>query len=134
MGKGIVGTVTKPAVGILDLASGAASAIRDSSRTSSRMIPDRVRPPRVATGLGGLLPVYSEMAARGQELLYDVNERNHGEVFIAVETLMSGPGRDLRILISSQAVTVFKPGKGNQTVRNNYDSWFCRNIKFIFVC
>lgn len=115
-GKGIVGTVTKPAVGILDLASGAASAIRDSSRTSSRMVPDRVRPPRVATGIGGLLPIYSEMAARGQELLYDVNERNYGELFIAVETLMSGPGRDLKILVSSHAITVFKPGKGNQTM------------------
>jgi len=30
-GKGVVGTVTKPVVGVLDFASGAATAIRDSS-------------------------------------------------------------------------------------------------------
>lgn len=32
LGKGIVGTVTKPVVGMLDLASETASAVRDSSR------------------------------------------------------------------------------------------------------
>ncbi|CAG7684383.1 unnamed protein product [Allacma fusca] len=116
LGKGIVGTVTKPAVGILDLAAGAASAIRDSSRTSARMVPERVRPPRVATGHGGLLPVFSDMAARGQELLYEVNDRNYSELFIGCETLMSGPGKDLRILVSSQAVTVFKPSQKNQPI------------------
>ena len=116
VGKGIVGTVTKPAVGILDLATGAASAIRDSSRTSSRMMPERCRPPRVVTGNGGLLPLYSDMASRGQELLYEVNDRNYKELFIGHETLISGPGRDLRVLVSSQAVTVFKPSKGNPII------------------
>ncbi|ODN01813.1 Vacuolar protein sorting-associated protein 13D [Orchesella cincta] len=112
IGKGIVGTVTKPAVGILDLASGAASAIRDSSQTSSRLMPPRVRPTRVVVGNGGLLPQYSEMAARGQEMLYDVNDRNYKELFIGCESLKSGPNQDLRIMISSEAITVFKPGKG----------------------
>jgi len=51
--KGILGTVTKPAVGVLDLATGAASAIRDSSKTSSRLIPSRIRPSRVAMSNGG---------------------------------------------------------------------------------
>lgn len=32
IGKGIVGTVTKPVVGVLDLASETASAVRDSSK------------------------------------------------------------------------------------------------------
>ena len=31
LGKGLVGTVTKPVVGVLDFASGAATAIRDTS-------------------------------------------------------------------------------------------------------
>ena len=31
IGKGLVGTVTKPAVGILDLATGAANAVKDTS-------------------------------------------------------------------------------------------------------
>jgi len=111
--KGIVGTITKPAVGVLDLATGAASAIRDSSKTSSRMMPHRLRPTRVVVGNGGLLPLYSEIAARGQELLYDLNDRNYNELFIACETLKSGLNQELRIMISSQAITVFRPGKGN---------------------
>lgn len=32
LGKGLVGTVTKPVVGMLDLASETATAVRDSSR------------------------------------------------------------------------------------------------------
>lgn len=32
LGKGLVGTVTKPVVGVLDLASETATAVRDSSR------------------------------------------------------------------------------------------------------
>ena len=72
-GKGLVGTVTKPAVGVLDLATGAASAVRDSSRSSSKEIPKRVRPPRLVIGPGGILPRYSEKQGRGQELLFQLN-------------------------------------------------------------
>ena len=73
-GKGLVGTVTKPAVGVLDLANGAASAVRDSSRSSSKEVPKRLRPPRLVTGPGSILPRYSERQGRGQELLYHLNE------------------------------------------------------------
>ena len=72
-GKGLVGTVTKPAVGVLDLATGAASAVRDSSRSSSKEIPKRIRPPRLVIGPGGILPRYSEKQGRGQELLFQLN-------------------------------------------------------------
>ena len=75
LGKGLVGIVTKPAVGILDLANGAASAVRDSSRSSSKEVPRRLRPPRLVAGPRGLLPRYCERHARGQELLYILNER-----------------------------------------------------------
>lgn len=63
-----------------------------------------------------LLPVYSEMSAYGQELLFDLNDKNFAEIFIACETLKSGPNQDLRIMISSEAVTVFRPGKGNPVI------------------
>lgn len=76
-GKGLVGTVTKPAVGVLDLATGAASAVRDSSRTSSREIPKRIRPPRLVIGPGGTLPRYSERQGRGQELLFQLNQQHY---------------------------------------------------------
>jgi len=111
-GKGIVGTVTKPAVGVLDFATGAASAIRDSSRSSSRMIPKRVRPPRVVRAAGGLLPCYSELAAVNQDLLHEINDRNYNELYIACEQLKTKSIEDLRIMISSESVTIFKPVKG----------------------
>ncbi len=36
-GKGLVGTITKPVAGVLDFASGTASAVRDTSRSSARL-------------------------------------------------------------------------------------------------
>ena len=36
LGWGLVGTISKPAIGMLDLATGAATAVRESSRSSSR--------------------------------------------------------------------------------------------------
>jgi len=65
--------VTKPTVGILDLATGAASAVRDSSRSSSKEIPRRIRPPRLVVGPGGILPRFSERQGRGQEILFELN-------------------------------------------------------------
>ena len=61
LGWGAVGVVTKPVIGessspamssspcpgILDMATETASAVRESSRSSSRAAPARVRPPRV---------------------------------------------------------------------------------------
>ena len=65
--------VTKPTVGILDLATGAASAVRDSSRSSLKENPRRIRPPRLVVGPGGILPPYSERQGRGQEILFELN-------------------------------------------------------------
>lgn len=101
-------------MGVLDLAAGAAYAIRDSSQTSSRMMPPRVRPTRVVIGNGGLLPTYSEVAASGQDLLYDINDRNYKELYIGCETLKSGISQEIRIMIASENITVFNPGKGYQ--------------------
>ena len=36
LGWGLVGTISKPAIGMLDLATGAATAVRESSRSSSK--------------------------------------------------------------------------------------------------
>lgn len=79
-GKGLVGTVTKPVVGILDLATETASAVRDSSRSTLRSAPPRVRLSRCVVGPGGLLPHYSAKQSQGQEFLYTINERNYSEV------------------------------------------------------
>ena len=38
LGWGLVGTISKPAIGMLDLATGAATAVRESSRSSSKQV------------------------------------------------------------------------------------------------
>ena len=51
-GKGVIGTVTKPALGILDFATGAAATIRDGSRGGGAGGNSVVRPIRVCHGPG----------------------------------------------------------------------------------
>jgi len=57
--------------------------------------------------------LYTEAGARGQELLFELNDRNYSEVFIGSESLKSN---DLRVIISSEAVTVFKSTKGHPII------------------
>ena len=90
LGWGLVGTISKPAIGMLDLATGAATAVRESSRSSSRQLPKRMRPPRLVLGPGGSLPVYSARDGAGQEMMYRMNGRDYGEIFVAHEQLRSG--------------------------------------------
>lgn len=51
LGKGLVGVVAKPVVGVLDLATETARAVRDSSRGTGRNVPERRRQPRAAIGI-----------------------------------------------------------------------------------
>jgi len=83
LGKGVVGTVTKPVAGVLDFASGTASAIRDTSKSHIHRRPARVRRPRCCYGHGGLLTPYSMQSAEAQEELYQLNNHNYAEQFVA---------------------------------------------------
>lgn len=80
LGKGLVGTVAKPAVGILDFASATASAVRDTSKGNTYTVVSRTRPPRTCVGPGGLLPRYSHQQALGQDFLYNLNNRDYNEL------------------------------------------------------
>ena len=67
-GKGLLGTVTKPTVGMLDFATGVSSAVRETIRKIGHQpFPRRVRPPRVTSGPRGLLPPFDMEQAEGQE-------------------------------------------------------------------
>lgn len=105
LGKGVVGTFTKPVVGILDFATETATALRESSRSAHRTIPKRTRLPRVASGPAGLLPPYNYQQAEGQDFLYNINERNYSELFVAHESLCGGT-ENLRVLVSNERVRV----------------------------
>ncbi|KYN30792.1 Vacuolar protein sorting-associated protein 13D [Trachymyrmex septentrionalis] len=108
-GRGVVGTITKPVVGVLDLATETASAVRETSRSAHRAIPKRDRPPRVVSGSTGLLPPYNRQQAEGQEFLYSINNRDYSELFVAYECLCSG-SENLKVLVSNERVRVISGG------------------------
>ena len=104
---GLIGTVSKPALGVLDLATGAATAVKESSRSRRQELPPKIRPARLVVGLGGVLPVYDRQEALGQELLYRLNGHDTTEIYIGHELLRSGPDEHLQLLISSARILVF---------------------------
>ncbi|XP_076167518.1 vacuolar protein sorting 13D isoform X3 [Ptiloglossa arizonensis] len=125
-GKGVVGTITKPVVGVLDLATETATAVRETSRSAHRAIPKRDRPPRVASGPAGLLPPYNRQQADGQEFLYIVNNHDYTELFVAYECLRSGT-ENLKVLVSNERVRVISGGtKGVVTEVSLADLLYCQ--------
>lgn len=92
-GKGLLGTVTKPTVGVLDFATGAASAVRESIRKISHPVNfTRKRPPRVCVGPRGLLPPFDEDQAHGQQYFYtssNIRDREDSELFDSFHAISS---------------------------------------------
>ncbi|CAL8369136.1 unnamed protein product [Lota lota] len=106
LGKGLVGTVTKPVAGALDFASETAQTVRDmASLSNHRLGVQRVRKPRCCKGPQGLLPRYSATQANGQEQLFHLTDNILQEFFVAVE-----PMDTYCVLISSKVVYFLKPG------------------------
>jgi vacuolar protein sorting-associated protein 13D len=133
-GKGVVGTVTKPVAGVLDLASATASAVRDTSKGSSRLAPPRVRKPRCCHGPGGLLPAYSEHHANAQEFLFNLNNNRFTEMFVALEQLRFGREDSLRVLLSSEQVYFLgraAADRDNIVLQVPYDELYhCRSFPY----
>lgn len=136
LGKGIVGTVTKPVIGVLDLASETANAVRETSKSSNRALPERKRLPRCVTGAtGGLLPPYSSSQSRGQQYLFLINKRNFAEQFMAYEPcLYDGRDSKLRLLVSSENIWVFSRNDESTTVILSYHLRLVPHINFMNVC
>ncbi|XP_059188288.1 intermembrane lipid transfer protein VPS13D [Centropristis striata] len=107
LGKGLVGTVTKPVAGALDFASETAQTVRDmASLSNHRLSVQRVRKPRCCKGPQGLLPRHSSTQSDGQEQLFRLTDNIHSEFFIAVEPIDS-----YCVLISSKVVYFLRPGE-----------------------
>ena len=104
---GLIGTVSKPALGVLDLATGAATAVKESSRSRRQELPVQLRLPRLVVSAGGSMPVYSRRDAHGQRLLLKLNGHDTREIFIGHHLLRSGPEENLQMLISSSRLLVF---------------------------
>lgn len=118
LGKGLVGTITKPIIGVLDLASETASAVRETSRGPHRTLPERRRLPRCVIGVsGGLLPNYSLRQSKGQQYLYIINKRNYNEKLIYYEpTLCNDEDARLRLLVSTKYIRIFSPCDDNPVI------------------
>ncbi|XP_055378948.1 intermembrane lipid transfer protein Vps13D [Condylostylus longicornis] len=118
LGKGILGTVTKPIIGFLDLASETANAVRETSKSAHRILPERKRLPRCTSGApGGLLPRYSYTQAKGQQHLYLINKRNFTEQLMSYEpNLFDDRDSKLRLLVSTEYVRIFSRTEEETTI------------------
>ncbi|KAF6021743.1 hypothetical protein EB796_019947 [Bugula neritina] len=104
-GKGVVGTVTKPVVGVLDFASGAATAIRDTSGGGGGIHTiQRKRKPRCCYSRHGLLPVYSSRSATGQQVLLFLNGDSKTQERYIDHIRLTNQPEPHHMLVSDQAV------------------------------
>lgn len=69
IGKGVMGTFTKPVVGVLDFASSTTAAIRETTSRVSRVRPNPIRLKRNCVGPSGALTPYQPNMARAQTYL-----------------------------------------------------------------
>jgi len=73
IGKGFIGALTKPAVGVFDLASNVSEGIRNTTTVFDKPERDRVRPPRHVPSDGVLVP-FSSREALGQYWMKDLEQ------------------------------------------------------------
>lgn len=104
VGKGLVGVVTKPAVGVFDLASNVSEGIRNTTTVFDKPERDRVRLPRHVPSDGILVP-FSAREALGQYWMKDLdNGAYRKDAYVAH---IDSPGSDNVILLTSTRVLSF---------------------------
>ncbi|RWS28180.1 vacuolar protein sorting-associated protein 13D-like protein [Leptotrombidium deliense] len=103
-GKGVIGTITKPTVGMLDFATGAANVIRESSRKPSNRTGaiDKVRFPRQCSGISGLLlPTFDTQQSLAQLFFHRfISDKEENEKFISFQMILD----DTALIISTEKV------------------------------
>jgi len=104
VGKGLVGAVTKPVIGVFDLASNVSEGIRNTTTVFDSPEQDRVRLPRHVPADGVLRP-YSAREAMGQYWMRDLdNGAYRGESYVAH---INAPGGDNVVLLTASRVLSF---------------------------
>jgi len=104
VGKGLVGAVTKPVIGVFDLASNVSEGIRNTTTVFDNPERDRVRLPRHIPADGVLVP-YSSQASLGQYWMKDLEEgRYRRECYVAHINL---PGGDNVVLLTAERILSF---------------------------
>ncbi|KZS92954.1 vacuolar protein sorting-associated protein 13 [Sistotremastrum niveocremeum HHB9708] len=108
VGKGLVGAVTKPVVGVFDLASNVSEGIRNTTTVFDSPERDRIRRPRVVPADGVLTP-YSRREALGQSWMRDLEKGEYrNERYVAHLDL---PGSDTVVLLTASRVLCFTSSK-----------------------
>ncbi|KAG6381178.1 vacuolar protein sorting-associated protein 13 [Boletus reticuloceps] len=104
IGRGLVGAVTKPAVGVFDLASNVSEGIRNTTTVFDKPERDRVRPPRHVPPDGVLVP-FSNREALGQYWMRDLEQGGYrNECYVAH---IDHAGNDNVVLLTSARVLSF---------------------------
>lgn len=104
VGKGLVGVVTKPVVGVFDLASNVSEGIRNTTTVFDNPERDRVRLPRLVPA-DGILRSYSAREALGQYWMRDLNDGAYRqEPYVAH---INSPGGDNVVLLTVSRVLSF---------------------------
>ncbi|KAE9408077.1 vacuolar protein sorting-associated protein vps13 [Gymnopus androsaceus JB14] len=104
MGKGIVGAVTKPVVGVFDLASNVSEGIRNTTTVFDSPDRDRVRLPRLVPH-DQVLRAYSAREAMGQYWMRDLNNGAYRRELYAAH--INTPGSDNVVLLTMSRVLSF---------------------------
>ncbi|KAG7450519.1 vacuolar protein sorting-associated protein 13 [Guyanagaster necrorhizus] len=104
VGKGVVGAVTKPVVGVFDLVSNVSAGVRNTTTVFDSPERDRVRLPRLVPSDGVLIP-YSSRDAMGQYWMRDLNNGIYRkESYVAH---FNSPGSDNVVLLTASRVLSF---------------------------
>ncbi|KAI0308206.1 hypothetical protein B0F90DRAFT_1833497 [Multifurca ochricompacta] len=114
VGKGLVGAVTKPAVGFFDLASNLSEGVRNTTTVFDRPARERVRLPRHVLPDRVLVP-FSEREALGQYWLKDLDNGTYRQEFYVAHINL--PSGDSVTLVTADRVLMF----GTKKLRLNWD-------------
>ncbi|KAF7791866.1 hypothetical protein EIP86_002890 [Pleurotus ostreatoroseus] len=108
IGKGLVGVVTKPVIGVFDLASNLSEGIRNTTTVFDNPARDRVRMPRHVPPDGVLVP-YTDREALGQFWMKDLeNGAFRLEQYVAHLNI---PGGDNVVLLTTTRLISFWSSK-----------------------
>ncbi|KAG8880371.1 hypothetical protein FRB97_000908 [Tulasnella sp. 331] len=114
VGKGLVGAITKPAVGVFDLASNFTEGIRNTTTVFDNNTRNRKRVPRHIPADGILAP-YSQREAVGQSWMKDLdNGKYRSELYVAHLALPEG---DTVVMLTTHRIMAFSSNR----LRMNWD-------------
>ncbi|KAI5124698.1 hypothetical protein M0805_004304 [Coniferiporia weirii] len=104
MGKGLVGAITKPVVGVFDLAANVTEGIRNTTTVFDAPQRDRVRKPRHVP-VDGVLEPYLARKALGQSWMRDIQDGKYRKEFYIAH--IDVPGTDIIVLLTNASSVSF---------------------------